>query len=357
MFLTFFLVTLLTGCSFLPSFLVNELNFIQGYGYDLTEKDKLEGTYVYPVFKGGKEPPTFETITGHGDTSKEVRQETNGKVRFPLVSGQIRLLLFGKSLATKGIYPVVDTINRDPAIGTLSKMAIVDGKTKDLLLLKMQKNENMALYIQDLLEQNMTNGNIPHTDFNTFMYQYSKEGLDPFLPILKKEGDDLIISSIALLKDDRIKTQIPKQYHFIFKNLVEKGKHGMQQFTMKNDDKVVIEIIHSKPKYTVKIQNGKPTFNIQLKIKARLQQYSSSKPSPLPKITNKITKQIEGQLEKQGKSIINKFKKNDVDPLGLGSKYKAQDRNFRLKTWKEDYPNAKVNLRVNVKLVQTGILD
>ncbi|HYK72861.1 MAG TPA: Ger(x)C family spore germination protein, partial [Pseudoneobacillus sp.] len=240
LFLAFCFVIVLTGCELLPTYIVNDLNIIQGYGYDLSKNNKLKGIFLYPVYKGPNEPPTIETITGNGETSKQARSDANMKVRHPLVSGQIRLLVLGKSLSEKGIYPVMDTINRDPAIGTLIQIAIVDGQTKDILTLKSKKKENIALYIQEMLVQNMEMGKIVKTDFNTFMYQYFQKGKDPYLPIIKKEKDEIMISSLGIFKKDQLKTEISKEEFFIFKCLVEKFEQAIQQFTLKNGEKLVI---------------------------------------------------------------------------------------------------------------------
>jgi spore germination protein len=355
--LSLMLIFLLTGCELLPTYIVTELNIIQGYGYDLSEKNELKGIYLYPVYKSDKEPPSIVTITGNGPTSKQARADANRKTRHPLVSGQIRLLLLSKSLAEKGIYPVLDTLNRDPSIGTLIQVAIVDGATKDVLTMKSKEKENMALYIREMLIQNMDRGKIPETDFYTFMYQHYQKGQDPYLPILKKEKEEIEISSIAIFKDDKLNIDISNKYLFIFKSLVDEYSQGVQSFTLKNGENVVFDNIQSNTKYQVKIENGEPVFTINLKIVARIQEYSSSEKKPLPELTDNISKEIENQLEADGLSIMNKFKENDVDPLGLGSKYEAHYRDYDEKTWKDLYPSTIIKLNANVKIIHSGIMD
>jgi spore germination protein len=355
LFLIIVIVILLSGCSFIPPVIVNEVSMIQGLGYDLSKEKKIKGTYVYPEYI--RKNATMETITGSGATSKEVKEDANNKVRHPLVSGQLRLALYSKSLAKNGIYPVIDTIMRDPSIGTLIQMAIVDGETKEVLTLKSKQKDNVALYIQEMLEQNMDSGKLPFSDFNTFMFQYFQEGQDPYLPLIKIEGEDIQISGIAIFKEDKYEIEISRKYQFIFKSLVEKSKQGVQQFILENGDKVVIDNIKSKPKYEVKMESGKPSFDIHVKIVARIQEYASSKPISLPNITPEISKQIENQLEKDGLSIIKKFQENNVDPLGLGSKFEAHQRNFDKTKWEDQYSEAKINLKVKVQTLHSGIVD
>lgn len=357
LYIPFCLIILLTGCELLPTNIINDLNIIQGYGYDLTKNNELKGTYLYPVYKGGDEPPTIEKVTGIGETSKQARADANMKIRHPLVSGQIRLLLLSRSLSEKGIHPVLDTINRDPAIGTLVQLAIVDGQTEDVLTMKSKEKENMALYIREMLVQNMENGQLPKTDFNTFMYQHFQKGLDPYLPVLKKDKNDIVISSVGIFKDDQLKTEILKEDFFIFKCLVDNFNQGIHQFKLNDGEKVVIDNIQSSHKYKVKTENGEPTFTIHLKIVARIQEYSGTVHTSLANLTSIYSKDIEEQLEADGINIINKFKENDLDPLGFGSKFEAHYRNFNEKKWKEQYPDTKIKLNVKVKINHTGIME
>ncbi|MEH7548400.1 hypothetical protein V7306_21890 [Neobacillus vireti] len=57
----------------------------------------------------------------------------NNETRYPLESGQLRLALYGRKLSKKGINDFVDTLNRDPSIGSLVQMAIVDGDATVIL--------------------------------------------------------------------------------------------------------------------------------------------------------------------------------------------------------------------------------
>ncbi len=46
-----------------------------------------------------------------------------------------------------------------------------------------------------------------------------------------------------------------------------------------------------------------------------------------------------------------------MDPLGLGAKYREQDRRFNENKWKRFYPTAKVHVHVKVNIKQTGTVD
>lgn len=354
------LLLLLSGCEpLLPPKIINELSIIEGAGYNLKDDNKIQSYFLFPVYKGSKEPASFNTIEGTGLSSKDSREDANRKTRYQLVSGQIRIILFSKEISEIGISSILESYNRDPAIGRISQLAVVDGDTKEILNKKFKEIDNTALYLEDILKQNMDSELIPKTDFNTFMYQYYQQGYDPYLPIVKVEREEVDISSIGVFKDDKLITQVSKDKTFIFHILVEKQKQkrGFYRMTLDNGDNLVIQNIHATPRYDVTIQNGEPVFNVLIKVKANILEYSSHKKNSQPSNLPKISREIEEQLKKDGLNLIQQFQENNVDPLGFGSIYEAHFRNFNEQKWKEHYPNAKINLKVKLTVVQTGISE
>ncbi|MGG3467016.1 Ger(x)C family spore germination protein [Neobacillus pocheonensis] len=351
-----FLILFLSGCSFLPTNIVNEINMSQGVGYDLSGKKGIKGTIVFPIFKKDK-TSYIEVKTALGQSSKEIRTSLNNESRYPLVSGQLRLALYGKDLATKGINDLVDTANRDPSIGSIVQMAVVDGDANELLKIKKYKLENVSIYIQEMLDQNMEFGLLPRTDLQTFLFQYFQIGQDPYLPLIKKADSNIRITGLAIFKDDQFVTSISKKDLFIFKALVDKNRNGLRQFILENRDKVVLETLKTHTKYKVKIVNGRPEFSIHLKMKTKLQEFAPSKQKRQTFDKKKYQKQVEQKLEKSALKIITHFKNHQVDPLGLGAKYKEHYRGFSEKQWKRYYPSVKVSVNADVEILQTGIID
>lgn len=349
-------VFLLCGCSMIPTNIVNELNMSQAVGYDSAGKKNIMGTITYPVYRKDKSSTT-EVKTSFGETSKEIRINITNESRYPIVSGQLRVALYGKSLAKKGINDIVDTLNRDPAVGSLIQMAIVDGNSNELLKTEKYKTDNVALYIQEMLDQNMTSGNIPRTDLHTFLFQYFQSGQDPYLPLIKYEEDNIKIIGMAIFNNDRYIFPLFMDDLFIFKCLVDKYKHGLHQFTLENGEKIVLDSLNSKANYQVKAIKGRPEFTINLKLKTRLQEFSSPKKKRVPIDTKKIQEQINKLIEKNALKILHQFQDHRVDPLGLGAIYKEHNRGFNEKKWNSLYPSSKFHVNVNVEIKEIGTVE
>ena len=351
-----FLILLLTGCNFLPANIVNEIDMIQGVGYDLADKKNIKGTIVFPIFKRDKTSST-EVRTAIGESSKEIRTILNNETRYPLESGQLRVALYSKNIAKKGINDFVDTLNRDPAIGSLVQLAIVDGTANELLKIKKYKNENISIHLQELLKQNMKMGLLPQTNLQSFLFQYFQIGQDPYLPLIKEENNNIRITGMAIFKDDQYVTSISMKDLYIFKALVDRNTTGLRQFILENQDKVVLETLSSKVKYKVKTVHDRPEFTIHLTIRTKLQEFAPSAKKRQSFDKKKYQKQIKQQLENNALTIVSQFQKHKVDPLGLGAKYKEHFTKFNEKQWNMDYPNVKVHVNADVEIVQTGSID
>ncbi|WP_088011174.1 Ger(x)C family spore germination protein [Gottfriedia acidiceleris] len=350
------LISLLNGCSLVPATDVNELNLIEGTGFDLTKPTEYRGTVIFPNFRSNGSRD-FDVISAKGETIKRVRTKLDSQVRYRLISGQLRLVAFSMNFAKNGIFPIIDTFNRDPVVGSLLQLAIVDGETFDLLSLKEYKKENLALYLHDMLLHNSETGPLPYTDFSTFVYQYFEIGQDPYLPILKIDKKKIKISGIALFKGDKMVTTIPWKYVFIFKSIMESYKQGLHQFKFKDGVYIAIDNVKSKKKVDIKIKKNMPEFTIKLKMNARIQEYTGDKPIMFPKHIKEINKKLEKQIEKNGQELISILQKNNVDPLGLGSKLEAHQRDFDLKKWEKQYPNAKIKVSVDLDILHSGIVE
>ncbi|MBH0164848.1 Ger(x)C family spore germination protein [Fictibacillus sp. 7GRE50] len=351
------LMFVLSGCKIVPTQNTNEISIIQGVGFDLTSDKKLLGTIVYPEYKVD-ETSTIEILKAEGETVQETIDRSQNEVQYPLVTGQLRIALFGQKLAEKGLFPFIDTINRTPEIANTIQLAIIEGEASELLSIKKYGKENIALYLSDMIIQNAKIGELPTSDLSIFSYNYHNDGNDPYLPLLKKEKDKIKINGVGLFKDDQLITTLPIKDVFTLKMLVERFKMGTHQYKINENEFVVINNIKSTPHYKVKINKGTPEFNIQIKMGARVQEYRGNR--PLTANQNKVKElqmQITRKIEQDAARIIKLLQNNGVDPIGLGSKYEAHYRDFDLKKWEEQYPDVKVKVNVDLEVIHTGVVE
>ncbi|MFD1357015.1 Ger(x)C family spore germination protein [Fictibacillus halophilus] len=355
-FMGLIMVYLLTGCQVVPSVNINEISMVQGLGFDKAEGNKMLGTILFPEYKMN-ESSTIRVLKAEGETARKIIDKSKNEVEYPLVNGQLRTVLFGREMAEEGIYPLIDTFGRSPSIGNLVQLAVVDGKATELLSMKTESEANIPLYLQEMLEQNIEDGELPSSDYTVFTYNFYDDGTDPYLPLIKKVKDNIKINGLAVFDKDQLKITLPVNDMFIFKIIKEKFIMGAHQFKLNNDEFVVISNVKASPKYKVTVKDSIPEFLIQVKMNARVLEYTSKKHTTVVPRVKKFEKEITKSIERDAERIIKTFQENRVDPLGLGAQYEAHYRNFTLKKWEEMYPDVSVNVQVKLNIVHTGIVE
>lgn len=143
---------------------------------------------------------------------------------------------------------------------------------------------------------------------------------------------------------------------FIFKGLFEKHRLNSTEFKIRGGH-VLINNIHSIPTYKIYIENGNPSFYVQVKLNARLQEITKNISLEKKKNVEMITKDIEKQLDIEGEKLTKKLQVLNVDPLGLGAKFKQQYRPFILKEWNKIYKTVPIKVKYIVNLENSGVIE
>lgn len=143
---------------------------------------------------------------------------------------------------------------------------------------------------------------------------------------------------------------------FVFKGLLEKHRLDSHEFKT-NPGYAMINNIRSVPTYEVTIKNGKPSFYIHVKMEARIQELSRKFNLENKKNTQKIAKAVEKQLDAKATKLIKQFKSLNVDPLGLGAKYRQHYRPFKLEEWRKMYKDVPIKVKYTVNITNSGVIE
>lgn len=350
-------VFLSTGC--IEKEILDEIQLATAIGIDLKNEHEIEVTAVVPIYSPDKKISN-DTSSEIAPISKEVRAKLNMESSKPYTSGKIEVALFNRILAEKGILNYIDTLHRDPTVGSRVLIAIVEENAKNLLSRQYGEQDN-GLYLSDLLENNIETGLLPKTNLHTFFSTYYNDGIDPFLPILTQKGDEVKLSGIAFFKGEKMVLSIDRDMMFIFKILLER-KSKLDTFLVKLDEGEKLEnseyasVVNVKTRrhYTIDDLESKSKILISLDMDANVREYSGKHISKT--IKEKIEKLAKSQLENQALHLINKFQKYQIDPLGIGYQVKSRSRSWDKDKWNDIYPNIDVIVNINVDVTETGVI-
>ncbi|PYZ98211.1 hypothetical protein CR205_06345 [Alteribacter lacisalsi] len=350
---------LCTAC--VPTEVVDDLQFIHAAGFDYIEdSDLVRATVSVPIYGFGQEQESAsfesETITAEGRTAKQIRARMNSKSPKVLENSKIEAVIYNEKIAEQGLYEYVDTYDRDPKVGQRVYLAVYAGSTQELLEKKLPIESEISRYIADVIEQNVEHTDIPNTNMHIFTYRYFQEGMDPFLPYLRMDGDQIQIKGMAVFKDDVMKGYINIEDTFIMKMLVESLSEGTYEVDVDGENFATLQNLNAKTRYSVKNHTlSPPEITADIVVTGYINEYSGDTLND--NVLKEIDVKMKEQIKNDAENLITRFQEMGVDPTGLGFQVKTRTRNWNQAEWLEQYPDVKVNVNVTSKITHAGVVE
>ncbi|HEK9098826.1 TPA: Ger(x)C family spore germination protein [Bacillus pseudomycoides] len=346
-------VIVLCGCVRMKE--VDKLDIIQVLGFD-KNGDKLTGTALYPEYNQNRQENKAGFLRAEASTVNLILSRMNRKAASPVEIGKLKVLMFGESIAKKGISDLVRAICRDPLIG--SNLQIVVAEKSAEKLLKEAKKEG-ALYLFELIKQNIQKESSPLTNVQMFLFNYYGEGRDAYLPYLKVNKDHSIaIDGIGIMKGEKLKLHLNENEMFTFKLLSGHGMNGNIEMPIKKENKAGY-IVYNNLYGTVKMKASGLDVKPKVTVNITMSGLIKDSPSWLDlKNTHNIkflTKKIEIKQTKEVYRLIKKLQKYEVDPIGIGDFIRGRQRNWNEKEFYKIYPLVTFKVETQLKLLQSGV--
>lgn len=341
---------ILAGC--VQKEILDDVNLETGSAYDYVD-GQIRGTALVPIYLPDKAVKN-KTFTASSKLSRDFLRDVQRQSQDPLVTGSLKVVLFGEQLAKKkGILDLMDSFQRDPSIGAGLYLAVTEGASKDIIEGNYGERGN-AVYLTNLIRQNMKTKDLPKTNLQRFLSDFNQLGKSPYLPQIRKiRKEQIEISGISFFRYGRVVYSIPAEKMFYFKLLVDKYSQGTLKVPI-GKELAAVESIRSK--YNMRLTSRDPfTVNVQLKVNAVLNEYSGKRVTP--KLIKKIEKKLQSKIENECLNLTKKFQDKNIDPVGFGHFIKSKTRKFDFKKWATDYQNLKLNIHADVTIMESGVID
>jgi spore germination protein len=354
------MVFFLTGCA--EQRIIDDLALINAVGYDVTdnEKNPLKLTVTFPIItKDGKYDR--KTILVEGKSSKEAKEKVRMKTNLKLESGQMRVSLFGQELANKGMLPLLNSLVRDPSIGTRAKLALAEDEASDILMLQIKNEGQNATYLEQFLTK--LNRESLRTNYNIYQFlrDYYDDGIDPILPVFKVEKNNIAYNGIGLFHEDKlIETLKPDEasYLFLFREEMRQGNF-VDQIEVGEEEKATIMLNYELKEHQIDIlstSTNPKRASIYIELIGDVVEYTGKDEISDPKIQKKIEKIISKKINQKGKELIEKLQKLQVDPLGINRyvRYKMNYFDWKALDKYQSYQDMNINIDAKVILNSSG---
>lgn len=366
------LFIILSGC--VAQKQLEELGLVTAMGYD-NEDGMLKGSIIYYEFDP-LHPNNTKMVTSLAHTSKGVRQKENLASSKRLVSGQLRVAIYGEELAKDGIISIIDTLSRDAEVGTMSYLAVSKPQAHDLLQLSQESEDvtNAGTFLYDLITQNVEADSLLSPTLHEFMQCYYSEGRDPVLPLINFKDNTIVIEGVSLFQEDKVVGELVSKDFFYIKLLLDPFEAGSTEMTLpkeklqeyiltsnnKQAESVFVSLDHLRSSTDITLEEKNiPSYSIEVDVKTRMQEISENYDLGNPEAIKRMEKVIAQNMEKQLMEVLKKSKEMGADPIGFGNYYRAKvgyDA-FSKEEWKKLYQNAEFNVNIKVEILRTGVMD
>ncbi|KKO52456.1 Ger(x)C family spore germination protein [Paenibacillus sp. DMB20] len=348
---------------------LKDLNLAYSVGFDLTEEMKMQET-VEIIF-----PPEAEqmstineiyTCTGQTprDASNRIRNKVRGNIRF--IKNGIRLI--GKPLAEHGIYSTLNVNFRDPSNPTSNvRVIITDQKASDILFMQkvgeLKIGEFITQKIKSLEEMSLF---YPPETVDSLFRSLKDPGQDFALPYIGQEGKDLAAKGVALFHNEHY-TGLLNTDQAIMLTLLKGGSGDNARFTKKIEMKDPNPILGSisfnvgqkkiRRSFKVKVSpQGDIDVYLGIKLHAIIEEYTGQH-LLTEKNINSMNKKLSEMLTEQAEEVIRKVQEANCDIFGVGRHLIAyHNKIWRSKNWSTDYKEVRFHAKVDLNIVDTGVL-
>lgn len=354
---------LLTGCWDQRVF--EQVGFILSFGIEESKNEQLLLTAAYPLI-GGAEKGAVDIMSTESNIIRGGRTSFRRMAPKQMEGGKVQTILISDELAKKGIHDLLEIFQRDVTLPAVAFVSIVEGSPNELLkkAVDLTKKPRVSFYIYQLLDNNVELSNIPNTKVFDFDINFFAPGLDPIVPMLKFENDNIKITGCALFSGDKMTGKLESKQTNILIGLMDQLTHTdfiftSSDFSDKDGDKLGVAVTLFKPKRKIKIdfnEEGIPIVKISMHYRCNIDEFEWDDTME-SKVQEELEKKFSEYLTNMHNDVIKNLQEANCDPIGIGDMIRAKYNDYWLSIdWNEIYQKADIKADVKVEIGNVGII-
>lgn len=312
----------------------------------------MTGYYAYP--EATSEDMKTIIITGTGVSPRTVRQNAELKVEQTLDLSVLSTILISQETAKDDIYEYLDIYFRDPHSPVTPKVALVEGDLKPFFEITIEKQNTAGEYYSRLITSIEENTIVIPYTLQTAGTLLFEDAQDLVLPYLKMgEEDQPIVDGLALFSGRKYSGVTLNPDQGLLLNILNKTIGFSARITH----------LYKDSPLTVRINNSKRDIEItenNIKIAQKLEVILSEFPRDHLKdaqVREEIQQFLTEKIEQDMNEVMKKLQEAKCDAIGLGRLVRAYHPKWYQKEWSEHFSTLDIEVKVDVEIVKTGILN
>jgi spore germination protein KC len=367
------LFTLLTTSGCWDRTEINDLAFIMGTAFDITE----DGDYILShqiavpssaqggPGSGGSSQEKFFVISAVGKNINEAFYRLQKKSSRRLFTAHRVVIYIGEKLSKHGIEDILDIYTHDSKQRLKTYMMVVKGgEGRDILKVKypFEQVPSEAIKEMEALKSELA------ISLRDFFLASSGEGISPVLGVIMPDGvteglkEDHIfkLAGSAIFKDFKLAGFLNENETNGFLWATDRMKHGSLNANLPDNGGMVGFILAKTDRViTPEINGDKIKFSILLNGEGNIWENNTHLDIRIPENLKLVQTALENSVEEQVKEALAKIQKQyKVDSLGFGREiYRDKPKQWKLLKgqWDAKFQEVDVSIEVKINILGSGM--
>jgi spore germination protein KC len=297
---------------------------------------------------------------GEGNNFDKARVDIEATVRNELNNGSVRALVIGEKFAREdGIEEYLNRINKLYDIRKTVNLVISKCPTKELIEASVKENRSVGFFVEDnirtLFQHSHINVNVAKAVSDIRM-----DSIGTLIPCIDLENDKIKYVGLAVIKDSKL-IDILSSQNTTGILLVDAPKVPMTITLIDPKDSsntTAFKLTKVKRKIKTYYENDEVAIDLSLNVSASMTHEYKIVPQDeeaMEKIEEALSKNLKNSVDESIHKTQNDYK---VDLFEFTKHFKAQHPvKYRIINWREAYPKAKINVKVNVNITDKNGME
>lgn len=350
-------ISLLCGC--MPSVSLGNRAIVQAIGVDIDENMVLSSVQCLNL--NGEESIVFQS---RGKTLSDSLTKSMLQQGKPIFYGSNRAIIIGEDVAKDGLNKINDFFNSDYHSRGNVATFISKTKAKDIVNIESKDNLLPAHSVSVMAKNSAENGLYPYICYIDVLKNLANSGYT-YIPAINKinDGDSekIVCDGVAIATSDSLLGYISDRETEGLMFLLDEVNSRRLAFDINNNEKMTVDITKSSTDKKVKIQDGIPVFDINIKTIATVSSVSSrdfTKPLNDTDITvaeKAMSREISKMCNSCIKTVVYEYGADIFGFLVMIKKYEYDYYKDNQEMLGDVIKTAKFNITVDCSIEKTGL--
>lgn len=349
---------------------IDSLAIVSGIAVD---KDKISNKYTVTAeiittqMQGSSSIISSELYVSEGESVFSAVRNMIQKTGLKLFWSDAKVLIVSESLATEGVIPVIDWLNRSSDVRPDMWFLISKGETAaEILKCKVKLNEVVSFHLNDTMHSGIILSKYTFSNLWSFIDRLTAEGNSQAVATVKNELNDSTIaprlSGSAIFKSDKLVGYLDGNETLFMLMLRNNIKDGL--ITFKNvsgtNTNVTLELYENTTKLTPHYNNGSASLIIDIYPIISIAEVQGTENFIEDKNLKIFQNEAENNMKVQIQSLISKLQKYDTDILDFGEIFQKEkpkiSKNLK-RSGINIFPNIKTEVNVHLDIKSSGRMN